>query len=227
MRCTACGQPDFPAAPHCRFCLSGALDWQVSTGHGTLYSYTIVWRPVTPDFTTPYAPAVVDLDEGYSMMTNLIGLDTDDLAIDMRVIVQFQKLDGRADASVLPPDHRTIGARGVTVADPQFPLAHLRVLEIATDIAGPYAGKLFADAGADVVKVEPVSGDPMRTQTAGGPLVAGDSALFCYLNTSKRSVVGTPDAPGILALAAAADVVIVDAGVCAGGVEQASRGARG
>jgi uncharacterized OB-fold protein len=94
VRCASCGQPDFPAAPHCRFCLGSALDWQVSTGHGTLYSYTIVWRPVTPDFTTPYAPAVVDLDEGYSMMTNLIGLDTDDLAIDMRVVVQFEKLAG-------------------------------------------------------------------------------------------------------------------------------------
>ncbi len=94
VRCTECGQPDFPAAPHCRFCLSGALDWQVSTGHGTLYSYTVVWRPVTPAFTTPYAPAIVDLDEGYSMMTNLIGIDTGDIAIDLRVVVQFKALAG-------------------------------------------------------------------------------------------------------------------------------------
>jgi CoA-transferase family III len=58
----------------------------------------------------------------------------------------------------------------VTVADPELPLAHLRVLEIATEIAGPYAGKLFADAGADVVKVEPPASDPIRRHTAGGPL---------------------------------------------------------
>jgi uncharacterized OB-fold protein len=94
VRCTTCGRPDFPAAQHCRFCLSAALEWQVSTGHGTLYSYTIVWRPVTPDFTTPYAPAVVDLDEGYSMMTNLIGLDTEQIRIGMRVEVQFEALAG-------------------------------------------------------------------------------------------------------------------------------------
>jgi uncharacterized OB-fold protein len=94
VRCGECGNPDFPAAPHCRFCLSSALEWQVSRGLGTLYSFTIVWRPVTPAFTTPYAPAIVDLDEGYSMMTNLIGLDTDDLAIDMRVAVKFEALAG-------------------------------------------------------------------------------------------------------------------------------------
>ncbi|HEX4016738.1 MAG TPA: CoA transferase [Frankiaceae bacterium] len=105
------------------------------------------------------------------------------------------------------------------MADGELPLAHLRVLEIATEIAGPYAGKLFADAGADVVKVEAPSGDPMRRHTGGGPLAAGapesavDSALFAFLNTSKRSVLGAADDVEILALAAAADVVIVDAGV--------------
>lgn len=92
-RCTACGQADFPAAPHCRYCLEFALRWEVSAGLGTVYSYTIVWRPVTPDFVTPYAPAVVVLDEGYSMMTNLIGLDTEEVAVDMRVAVEFAALE--------------------------------------------------------------------------------------------------------------------------------------
>ena len=91
------------------------------------------------------------------------------------------------------------------------PLDGLRVLEIATEISGPYAGKLFADAGADVVKVEPAAGDPMRRHTAGAPQPDGDSALFQYLNTSKRSVVAKADSSEVLKLAAAADVVIVDA----------------
>ncbi len=106
VRCAACGQPDFPAAPHCRSCLQNALEWQVSKGHGSLYSYTIVWRPVTPDFTTPYAPAVVELDEGYSMMTNLVGLDTDEIRIDMRVAVQFEALAG----GLTLPYFRPVGA---------------------------------------------------------------------------------------------------------------------
>lgn len=90
------------------------------------------------------------------------------------------------------------------------PLHHLRVLEIATQIAGPYAAKLFADAGADVVKVEVAGGDPMRRHTASGTVPEGDSALFQFLNTSKRSVVGRPGDTDVLALAAAADVIIID-----------------
>jgi uncharacterized OB-fold protein len=93
-RCSSCGRPDFPAAEHCRGCLSDTLQWEVSAGRGTVYSYTVVWRPVTPDFSTPYAPAVIELDEGYAMLSNLIGLDTDDLRVGMRVAVEFAALDG-------------------------------------------------------------------------------------------------------------------------------------
>src|SRR4051812_8532813 len=91
------------------------------------------------------------------------------------------------------------------------PFANLRVLEVATDIAGPYAGKLFADAGADVVKVEPTDGDPLRRSTACGADPPGDGALFQYLNSTKRSV--QCDEAELLRLAAGADVVVVDRGV--------------
>ncbi len=96
IRCSECGAADFPAAPHCRYCLSDALSWEVSAGLGTVYSYTVVWRPVTPAYVTPYAPAIVELDEGYSLMTNLVGLDSDDLAVGMRVQVEFDAIgEGR------------------------------------------------------------------------------------------------------------------------------------
>jgi uncharacterized OB-fold protein len=98
-RCSVCGKADFPAAPNCRFCLSAALVWEVSAGLGTVYSYTVVWRPVTPDFVTPYAPAIVELDEGYSIMTNLVGLDSDDLAVGLRVTVGFEVV---TDGPTLP-----------------------------------------------------------------------------------------------------------------------------
>ena len=69
-------------------------------------------------------------------------------------------------------------------------LAGIKVLELATMVAGPYCGKLLADLGADVVKVEPPEGDPARTS---GPFPEGGphserSALFLYNNTSKRGV---------------------------------------
>src|SRR5258708_22615031 len=71
------------------------------------------------------------------------------------------------------------------------PFAGLRVLEISAGIAGSYCGKMFADAGADVVKVEPAEGDPMRRWTASPAQVppGGSGALFSYLNAGKRSVV--------------------------------------
>ena len=71
----------------------------------------------------------------------------------------------------------------------------VRVIDCTTQIAGPYCSKLLADAGADVVKVEPPDGDPMRHW--------GSGALFDYLNTSKRSVLGPPGD-----LLVAADVLI-------------------
>ena len=48
------------------------------------------------------------------------------------------------------------------------PLDDLRVVEVSDRIAGAYCGKLLVDAGADVVKVEPASGDPLRRFTATG-----------------------------------------------------------
>ena len=88
------------------------------------------------------------------------------------------------------------------------PLVDLRVVEISDRIAGAYCGKLFVDAGAEVVKVEPVSGDPLRRFTATGavPPEGTDAPLFSYLNSGKRSVTAASDE-----LLARADVVIVTA----------------
>src|SRR5258707_13667702 len=75
------------------------------------------------------------------------------------------------------------------------PLVDLRVVEISDRIAGAYCGKLFVDAGADVVKVEPVSGDPLRRFTATGavPPEGTEAPLFSYLNSGKRSVTAASD----------------------------------
>jgi uncharacterized OB-fold protein len=88
-RCTDCGTPGFPPAELCRHCLSAALTWEKSAGRGTLYSWTVVHRPVTPAFTTPYAPAIVDLDEGYRFLTNLIDVAPDDIRAGMALRVLF------------------------------------------------------------------------------------------------------------------------------------------
>jgi crotonobetainyl-CoA:carnitine CoA-transferase CaiB-like acyl-CoA transferase len=79
-------------------------------------------------------------------------------------------------------------------------LEDVRVVDLTTDIAGPYCTKMLADAGADVVKVETGEGDPLRHW--------GSGALFEFLNTSKRSVNGNIDH-----LIAAADILVTDAPV--------------
>ncbi|MFT3855212.1 MAG: CoA transferase [Ilumatobacteraceae bacterium] len=88
------------------------------------------------------------------------------------------------------------------------PLAGVRVLELGDHLAAAYTGRLLADLGADVVKVEPPTGDPLRHR---GPFVGGvgdpeRSAGFAYFNAGKRSVLA--DAAAIAALAEAADVVV-------------------
>jgi len=94
------------------------------------------------------------------------------------------------------------------------PLAGLRLIDLSTEITGPYASKLFADAGADVVKVEPPTGDPLRRWTASGQRLAQgeDGALFHYLNAGKRSVLADWSAGSaaelVLDLVGGADLVI-------------------
>ena len=88
------------------------------------------------------------------------------------------------------------------------PLTDLRVVEISDRIAGDYCGKLLVDAGADVVKVEPAGGSPMRafTVTGADPAAGADSPLFSYLNAGKQSVTTLSDD-----LLTDADVVVVTA----------------
>jgi len=66
----------------------------------------------------------------------------------------------------------------------------IRVLEVARHVAGPFAGKLLADYGADVIKVEPPDGDPARHEGPHKDDVPDPetSALFLHLNTNKKSV---------------------------------------
>ncbi|AOS94217.1 Zn-ribbon domain-containing OB-fold protein [Mycobacterium intracellulare] len=88
-RCAACGLANFPPTEHCRQCLSDDVDWRQGSGRGEIYSWTVVYRPVTAEFEPPYAPAIVTLDEGYQMLTNIVGVPPEDIEVGLRVRVQF------------------------------------------------------------------------------------------------------------------------------------------
>jgi len=80
-------------------------------------------------------------------------------------------------------------------------LRGIRVIDLGRGIAGAYCTKLLADAGADVVVVEPREGHPLRRH-------AGHDALFRFLHFSKRSVVTDPASPELASLIAGADLVV-------------------
>ncbi len=96
------------------------------------------------------------------------------------------------------------------------PLEGIRVLDLTRNVAGPFATKLLADYGADVLKVEPPDGDPSRHF---GPFPDDvphpeRSGLFLHLNTNKRSITLDPStadgAALVVRLAAGVDVVLED-----------------
>jgi crotonobetainyl-CoA:carnitine CoA-transferase CaiB-like acyl-CoA transferase len=91
------------------------------------------------------------------------------------------------------------------------PLHGLRVIDFSAGISGGYATKLFVDGGAQVVKVEPPDGDPLRKWSASGSDGPAAGALFRHLAAGKRSVVGSIADPAVAALVATADL-LVDSG---------------
>jgi crotonobetainyl-CoA:carnitine CoA-transferase CaiB-like acyl-CoA transferase len=96
-------------------------------------------------------------------------------------------------------------------------LSHLRVVEIGSSAAASYCARLFADFGADVQKVEPPSGDPLRRAAPLTP--KGQSAWFAFLNFNKSSIALDADASSRLAgLIASCDILVdgrdIDAADC-------------
>jgi uncharacterized OB-fold protein len=91
-RCLDCGTFVFIPQPVCTGCLGEGLEWVDTTGHGVLYSYTIVHRPQQPAFEVPYIPIIVELEEGWHMLSNLTGVAPDEVEIGMAIEVFFERM---------------------------------------------------------------------------------------------------------------------------------------
>ena len=87
-RCSACSHVYFPPRPFCPKCAARKVEWFKASGRGRLFSYVIHHRPA-PGFTPPYSIAVVELEEGPRMMTNIVGCKPETVRIDMPVQVVF------------------------------------------------------------------------------------------------------------------------------------------
>lgn len=92
-RCGGCGRlrhPPRPMCPHCR-----SLDWDTveSSGRGTVYSYVMPHEPKFPFFEYPYVVALVELEEGVRLVSNLTGIDPAEVRTGMPVEVYYQGFD--------------------------------------------------------------------------------------------------------------------------------------
>ena len=78
-RCNACGEFIFYPRGICPHCLSDDLSWQPARGTGAVHAFTIVHRHPNPAFggDIPYVVALIELDEGVRMLSNLIGVAAD------------------------------------------------------------------------------------------------------------------------------------------------------
>jgi uncharacterized protein len=103
-RCDSCGKTYFPPRPFCPACASREVSVFRASGKGRLYSYVIHHRPV-PGFTPPYAIAVVELDEGPRLMTNIVGCPQtpEALVLDMPLEIAFEKIDDEITLPLFRP----------------------------------------------------------------------------------------------------------------------------
>lgn len=88
-RCRSCGASLADAPRVCHRCWSTDLVWQVSGGRGTVYSWTVVWRPQTPAFVVPYVPAIIELAEGFHLLSAVIGCRVDEVREGLEVAAEF------------------------------------------------------------------------------------------------------------------------------------------
>ena len=97
-RCRACSRAYFYPRPYCPQCGSADVEWFTTSGRARLASYIISER-AAPGFEAPYVIAIVELEEGPRMMTNIAGIPNtpEDLVLDMPLQVTFEQ---RGDVSL-------------------------------------------------------------------------------------------------------------------------------
>jgi uncharacterized protein len=97
-RCTTCSRAHHYPRALCPFCFSDKTEWQITSGSGTIYSFSVMQRAAVP-----YSIAYVTLDEGPTMMTNIVDCDFDAIRIGMKVKVVFKPTEGGPPLPMFTP----------------------------------------------------------------------------------------------------------------------------
>ncbi|KVV08168.1 MULTISPECIES: OB-fold domain-containing protein [unclassified Pseudomonas] len=98
-QCNACSHWVFYPRRHCPACLAHDLSWREVSGGATLYSFTVTRIPTLPDFADemPQILAVIELDQGVRINSNLVGLDECEVNIGMRLQPVFAEVDAKGN----------------------------------------------------------------------------------------------------------------------------------
>ena len=93
-RCANCSTHIFYPRVLCPQCSGQALEWVRASGKGTIYSYTVIRRAALPSFAqdVPYIFAIVELEEGPRMATNIVSCRTEEVRIGLPVKVSFDDM---------------------------------------------------------------------------------------------------------------------------------------
>ena len=93
-RCATCDQFFWWPRPSCPTCLIPDWDWTSVSGRAHLYAYTVVRQPANPAFLAdvPYVYALVDLDEGVRMVSNIVGCRIEDIRTEMPLVAAFDEV---------------------------------------------------------------------------------------------------------------------------------------
>lgn len=91
-KCMDCGQIIYFPRFICFKCLSENLGWFKASGYGIIYSYTIIRQPAHQSFEqdVPYVYAIIEVDEGSRMISNIVNIDPEKVKIGMKVKVIFE-----------------------------------------------------------------------------------------------------------------------------------------
>ena len=102
--CRACGRSFLYPRAYCPRCWSADTAWKEATGRGTVYTFTVVHQNDLPPFNerVPYVVAIVELEEGVRMTSNVEGVAQDDVSCGMAVRVAFREEQRDGETVALP-----------------------------------------------------------------------------------------------------------------------------
>lgn len=104
-RCNECSGFWFPPSSHCPHCTSPDFAWTQVSGRGKVFSYVIYHRVYHPGFAgeVPYTVALIEIEEGPRMISNIVGVPPEKVVCEMPVQVVFEDIDDRATLPKFAP----------------------------------------------------------------------------------------------------------------------------